>query len=34
VRQLIANPARELLLQAGVLVVFGEVSDLNPLGRE
>ena len=29
--QLIANPARELQLQPGdVLVVFGEVSDLNP----
>ena len=33
--QLIANPTRELQLQAGdVLVVFGEASDLNPLGRE
>ena len=33
--QLIANPARDLQLQAGdVLVVFGEVSDLNPLDRE
>ncbi|MGO9159181.1 MAG: potassium channel family protein, partial [Streptosporangiaceae bacterium] len=33
--QLIANPARELQLQAGdVLVVFGEASDLNPLDRE
>jgi voltage-gated potassium channel len=33
--QLIANPARELQLQPGdVLVVFGEVSDLNPLDRD
>jgi voltage-gated potassium channel len=33
--QLIANPTRELQLQAGdVLVVFGEASDLNPLDRE
>ena len=33
--QLIANPARELQLQAGdVLVVFGEASDLNPLDRD
>jgi voltage-gated potassium channel len=33
--QLIANPTRELQLRAGdVLVVFGEASDLNPLGRE
>lgn len=33
--QLIANPARELQLQAGdVLVVFGAVSDLNPLDRD
>jgi len=33
--QLIANPARELQLQAGdVLVVFGEASDLNPLEGE
>ena len=28
---LIANPARKLQLQPGdVLVIFGEVSDLNP----
>lgn len=33
--QLIANPAPELQLQAGdVLVVYGKVSDLNPLDRE
>ena len=33
--QLIANPARELQLQAGdVLIVFGEASDLNPLDRD
>ena len=33
--QLIANPAPELQLQAGdVLVVFGGASDLNPLDRE
>ena len=33
--QLIANPTRELQLQPGdVLIVFGEVSDLNPLDRE
>jgi voltage-gated potassium channel len=33
--QLIANPARELRLQAGdVLVVFGQASDLNPLERD
>jgi voltage-gated potassium channel len=33
--QLIANPARELQLQAGdVLVVFGAVSDLDPLDRD
>ena len=33
--QLIANPARELQLQAGdVLIISGEVSDLNPLDRE
>jgi voltage-gated potassium channel len=33
--QLIANPARDLQLQVGdVLVVFGEVSDLNPLDRD
>jgi voltage-gated potassium channel len=33
--QLIANPARELELQVGdVLVVSGEASDLNPLDRE
>ncbi len=33
--QLIANPARELQLQAGdVLIVFGEASDLDPLDRE
>jgi K+/H+ antiporter YhaU regulatory subunit KhtT len=33
--QLIATPPRELQLQAGgVLVVVGEVSDLNPVGRE
>ena len=33
--QLIANPARELQLQAGdVLVVVGEASHLNPLNRE
>ena len=33
--QLIANPARDLQLQPGdVLVVFGEVSDLNPLDRD
>ena len=33
--QLIANPARELQLQAGdVLIVSGEVGDLNPLDRE
>ena len=33
--QLIANPARELQLQAGdVLVISGEASDLNPLDHE
>ena len=33
--QLIANPARELQLQAGdVLVIFGEASDLYPLDRD
>ena len=33
--QLIANPTRELQLQAGdVLVLFGEASDLGPLDRE
>jgi voltage-gated potassium channel len=33
--QLIANPARELQLQAGdMLIISGEVSDLNPLDRE
>src|SRR6266571_2379459 len=33
--QLIANPSRELQLQAGdVLVIFGETSDLNPLDRD
>ncbi len=33
--QLIASPAPELQLRAGdVLVVFGEVSDLNPFGPE
>jgi K+/H+ antiporter YhaU regulatory subunit KhtT len=33
--QLIANPTRELQLQAGdVLVIFGEASDLGPLDRE
>jgi voltage-gated potassium channel len=33
--QLIANPARELQLQVGdVLVVSGEARDLNPLDRE
>ena len=33
--QLIANPARELQLQAGdVLIISGEASDLNPLDRE
>ena len=33
--QLIANPARELQLQAGdVLVVLGQASDLNPLDRD
>jgi voltage-gated potassium channel len=33
--QLIANPARELRLQAGdVLIVFGEASDLDSLDRE
>ena len=33
--QLIANPARKLQLQPGdVLVIFGEVSDLNPLDRD
>ena len=33
--QLIANPGRDLQLQAGdVLVVFGEPSDLNPLDRD
>jgi voltage-gated potassium channel len=33
--QLIANPTRELQLQAGdVLVLFGEASDLTPLDRE
>ena len=33
--QLVANPARELQLQAGdVLVVFGQASDLNPLDHD
>jgi voltage-gated potassium channel len=33
--QLVANPARELQLQAGdVVVLFGEASDLSPLDRE
>ncbi len=33
--QLIANPARELQLQVGdVLVLFGQVSDLDPLDRD
>ena len=33
--RLIANPARELQLQAGdVLIISGEASDLNPLDRE
>ena len=33
--QLIANPARKLQLQPGdVLVIFGEVSDLNPPDRD
>jgi len=33
--QLIANPTRELLLQAGdVLIVSGQASDLTPLNRE
>ena len=33
--QLIANPARELQLQAGdVLIISGEASELNPLDRE
>ena len=33
--ELIANPSRELQLQAGdVLVVFGETSDLNPLNSD
>ena len=33
--ELIANPSREVQLQAGdVLVVFGETSDLNPLDRD
>ena len=33
--RLIANPARELRLQAGdVLIISGEASDLNPLDRE
>jgi len=33
--QLIANPARELQLQVGdVLVVSGQVSDLTPLDRD
>jgi len=33
--QLIANPARQLQLQAGdVLVVFGHANDLNPLDRD
>ena len=33
--QLIANPARELQLQPGdVLVVFGQPGDLNPLDHD
>ena len=33
--QLIANPARELQLQAGdVLIVSGQAGDLNPLDHE
>lgn len=33
--RLVANPGRELQLQAGdVLVVFGEAGDLNPLDRQ
>ena len=33
--QLIANPARELRLRPGdVLVVFGQPSDLNPLDHD